>query len=391
MKLFKAYPIQFWKLCFACLIFFSSFTMVIPDLPILLDAIGGKKYNWLIIPSFAIIALISRPYSGKLSDQIGRVRVMCIGAVVTTLACFFYIFIPVALLFFFNRGFHGICAGFTPTGFTAYADDVVPLEKRGEAMGIVGICNNIGNAIGWVIGSKCTSLFGINAMFQIASLLGFISLLLFMTLKEHSVIKQKFKWNMLKLRKDELFESKVLIPGIVLLLTAFSSGGILALIADFTLHVGIGNKGAYMAIYILSSLVVRFLAGRWSDRYGRKKIALYGSIALGISMLVLAYTVGTNLYILSSVLFGIGFGLISPSLFAWTVDLSEEGKKGKAVGTLFIFLELGIILGSSVCGLIYNNHFQNFKIAFIICAMLAFSASFFVIDRSSPKNHKIKS
>lgn len=359
--------------------------MVIPDLPMLLNTIGGKEYNWLIIPTFASIALISRPYSGKLSDHIGRVKVMCIGAIVTTLACFFYIFIPVALLFFFNRGFHGICAGFTPTGFTAYADDVVPLEKRGEAMGIVGICNNIGNAIGWVIGSKCTSVFGINTMFQIASLLGFISLLMFMTLKEHIVVQQKFKWSMLKLKRNELFEWKVLVPGIVLLLTAFSSGGILALIADFTYHVGIGNKGAYMAIYIVSSLVVRFLAGRWSDRYGRKKIALYGSLTLAISMLVLAFTGGTYLYIISSVLFGVGFGLLSPSLFAWTVDLSEEGKKGKAVGTLFIFLEIGIILGSSVCGLLYNNEVQNFKMAFIICAVLAFAASFFVLEKRVQK------
>ena len=74
--------------------------MVIPDLPVLLESIGGKPYTWLIIPSFAIIALMGRPYSGKLSDHIGRVWVMCIGAVVTTLACFFYIFIPFAFLFF---------------------------------------------------------------------------------------------------------------------------------------------------------------------------------------------------------------------------------------------------------------------------------------------------
>jgi MFS family permease len=353
--------------------------MVIPDLPILLESIGARQYNWLIIPAFA---LISRPYSGKLSDSIGRVKVMCIGAIVTTLACTFYIFIPFAFLFFINRGFHGICAGFTPTGFTAFADDVVPFEKRGEALGIVGICNNIGNAAGWVIGSKCTVMFGIDVMFQIASLLGFISLLMFITLKEHIVIKQKFHLGMLKLKKHDLFEKRVIVPGIVLLLTAFSSGGILALIADFTHHVGIGNKGAYMAIYILSSLFIRFLAGRWSDQYGRKKIALYGVVILAFSMFILAFTEGKLLYILSSVLFGVGFGLISPSLFAWTVDLAEDGKKGKAVGTLFVFLEIGIILGSSVCGLLYNNQVQNFKFAFIICGILAIVSGFFVLEKS---------
>ncbi len=359
--------------------------MVLPDLPILLNMINGKQYNWLIIPVFSAIALITRPFSGKLCDTIGRVRVMCIGAAVTTLACCFYIFIPFALLFFLNRGFHGLCAGFTPTGFTAFADDIVPLEKRGEAMGIVGICNNVGNALGWVIGSKCTVIFGLDIMFQIATFLGFVSLLIFITLKEEAVTKQRFTFSMLNLRKDELFEKRVWMPGMVMVLTCFSSGGILALIAEFTHSVGIENKGTYMAIYIGSSLFIRFLAGRWSDQYGRKRISLYGVIALSLSMLVLAFTEGTFLYVTSSVLFGVGFGLISPSLFAWAVDLSEEGRKGKAVGTLFIYLEIGVILGSSVCGLLYNNQVENFRLAFIICAVFAALAGFFVWESPSRK------
>lgn len=353
--------------------------MVLPDLPVLLNQIGGKEYNWLIIPTFAIIALICRPFSGKIADSAGRVFVMALGALVTTLACGFYIFIPVVFLFFANRAFHGFCAGFTPTGFTAYADDVVPLEKRGEAMGIVGICNNVGNALGWVIGSKCTNLFGLDTMFIISAILGLISFFMFITLEETVQNKQKFSYKMFKINKDELFEKRVIVPGIILLLTVFSSGAILALIADFTNSIGIKNKGMYMGIYIVSSLIVRFMAGRWSDKYGRKSIALIGAFVVSISMLVLAYTHEIYMYTLSSVLFGVGFGLISPSLFAWAVDLSLPGLKGKAVGTLFIFLEIGIIVGSSFTGLLYNNKAENFSIAFLVSAFLAFIPILFLI------------
>ncbi|MEZ4805259.1 MAG: hypothetical protein R2852_07195 [Bacteroidia bacterium] len=45
-----------------------------------------------------------------------------------------YLFIPIIWLFFVNRAFHGFCAGFTPTGFTAYADDIVPIHKGNEAI-----------------------------------------------------------------------------------------------------------------------------------------------------------------------------------------------------------------------------------------------------------------
>ncbi|MFM6982663.1 MAG: MFS transporter [Chitinophagaceae bacterium] len=372
MKTLKAYPGKFWKLCLACLLFFSSFTMVLPDLPVMLESIGGKDFKWLIIPSFAIIALLTRPFSGKLADTVGRVFVMMLGAVITMLACGLYIFIPIVSLFFINRAFHGFCAGFTPTGFTAYADDIVPLEKRGEAMGIIGICNNIGNAIGWVIGSKCTEVLGINSMFAIASGLGLIAVLIFATLPETVKNKHSFSLSLLKLNRNELFEWRVLLPGLVMLLTAFTSGAILAIIADFTAFVGISNKGLYMAIYILSSLFIRFMAGRWSDQFGRKLIALLGSIALFASMLTLAYATDIVLYTISSVLFGVGFGLVSPSLFAWAVDLSLPGLKGKAVGTLFIFLEIGIILGSSIAGLIYNSDSNNFFLALFISALVTF-------------------
>lgn len=346
--------------------------MVLPDLPVLLEQIGGARYKWLIIPSFAIIALLTRPVSGKLSDKVGRVFVMALGATVTSIACGLYLLIPLVSLFFINRAFHGFCAGFTPTGFTAYADDVVPIEKRGEAMGIIGICNNVGNAIGWVIGSKCTMEFGLDVMFIIASSLGLISLMMFITMEETIKHKQQFSLSLLKMKKNELIEWRVLLPGLVLLLTAFTSGTILALISDFTAHIGLTNKGLYMAIYILSSLVIRFMAGRWSDLYGRKIISLLGTVALTLSMFFLAYATDIIFYSISSVLFGVGFGLISPSLFAWAVDLSLPGLKGKAVGTLFIFLEVGVILGSSITGLMYGSNPDNFGIAFIVSGIVTF-------------------
>lgn len=345
--------------------------MVLPDLPVLLEQMGGEKLKWLIIPSFAFIALLTRPISGKLSDKVGRVFVMSLGAAITAIACDLYILIPFISLFFINRAFHGFCAGFTPTGFTAYADDVAPIEKRGEAMGIIGICNNVGNAIGWVIGSKCTQVFGLEIMFLIASSLGLISLFMFITLKETVDHKHKFSWELLMLKKSELVEWRVLLPGLVLLLTAFSSGAILALISDFTAYIELTNKGLYMAIYILSSLVIRFMAGRWSDVYGRKIISLIGVVALTLSMLALAEAKDLFLYTVSSVLFGVGFGLLSPSLFAWAVDLALPGHKGRAVGTLFIFLEIGIILGSSVTGLMYGSDPSNFRISFILSGLVA--------------------
>src|SRR5690606_34348701 len=180
--------------------------MVIPDLSLLLTKLNGREYIWLIIPSFAITALITRPFSGILSDKVGRVYVMILGAIITSIASGLYIIIPFISLFFLNRALHGFCAGFTPTGFTAYADDIVPIEKRGEAMGIVGICNNIGTSIGWVFGNQISSGFGLNIMFIVASLMGLVSVWMFKQLPETVKNPEKPRWNMFKIRAGDLIE-----------------------------------------------------------------------------------------------------------------------------------------------------------------------------------------
>jgi len=352
--------------------------MVLPDLPLLLEQLNGREYIWLIIPTFATVALLSRPFSGKISDIVGRVFVMIFGAFVTAFSGLLYIYIPFLSLFLILRGFHGLSAGFTPTGFTAYADDIVPLAKRGQAMGIIGVSNNVGNALGWVIGSEFTKHFGLDWMFLFSSFLGLVSMILFATLKESIPNKAKFKLSMLKINKNELIEKKVLLPSLVFLLTAFSSGAILALIADFSAYIHVENKGLYMAVYILASVFIRLMAGEWSDRYGRVKIVVIGCLVLFVSMFILAFSNEIVSYLISSVCFGIAFGLLSPSVFAWAVDLSLPGQKGKAVGTLFIFMELGIIIGSSVGGLVYQNNTSNFIIVFLICAALALSPLFII-------------
>jgi len=54
--------------------------MIIPELPAYLTSLGGGEYKGLIISVFTLTAAISRPFSGKLADTIGRIPVMVIGA-----------------------------------------------------------------------------------------------------------------------------------------------------------------------------------------------------------------------------------------------------------------------------------------------------------------------
>jgi len=57
----------------------------------------------------------------------------------------------------------------------------------------------------------------------------------------------------------------------------------------------------------------------------------------------------------AAVLYGIGQGFNAPSLFAWASDTADNHHRGRALAMLFMFLELGIIVG----GLIANHFIQG--------------------------------
>jgi len=113
------YTFQFALLCLSHVLFAGSFTMIIPELPDYLTQLGGAEYKGLIISLFTLTAGISRPFSGKLTDTVGRVPVMIVGALVCVVCSLFYPLLTSVAGFLLLRLLHGFSTGFKPTASTA--------------------------------------------------------------------------------------------------------------------------------------------------------------------------------------------------------------------------------------------------------------------------------
>jgi MFS family permease len=141
----RIFTVPFILLCLSSFLFFASFNMMIPELPAFLTGLGGAEYKGLIIALFTITAGISRPFSGKLTDTIGRVPVMALGSLVCFVCGFLYPMLQTVSAFLLLRLVHGFSTGFKPTGTSAYVADVVPADRRGEAMGWLGLSGTVGH------------------------------------------------------------------------------------------------------------------------------------------------------------------------------------------------------------------------------------------------------
>src|SRR6478752_6808678 len=112
----KIYTPQFWLVCLSSLLFFASFNMIVPELSSYLTSLGGADYKGLIISLFTVTAMLSRPFSGKLADRLGRKPVIIFGGVVCLICSLFYPWLTSLFGFFLLRFFHGFSTGFSPTG-----------------------------------------------------------------------------------------------------------------------------------------------------------------------------------------------------------------------------------------------------------------------------------
>ena len=383
----QAYPAQFWLLCFSSLLFFSSFMMVIPELPAYLSALGGGQYKGFIISLFTITAMLSRPFSGRLADKVGRVPVMMVGSAVCVVCSAAYPLLASVAGFLALRLVHGFSTGFTPTGQTAYLSDIVPATKRGEAMGYLGTAGTLGMAGGPALGAAVASHFSLDAMFYCSALAALGSLLILGGIKETLKYKVRFSPSLLKVGKQDIFEPRVLVPCLVMVLSTYSFGAVFTLIPDLGEFLGIRNKGLLFTYFTLASLLVRLIGGKASDHYGRPAILKISTALVTLAMVITATAADALTLIIGISLYGVANGITAPTLLAWASDLSEEQHKGRGLASLYIFMELGIGLGAFFSGWIYGDDAGHFTIAFLTCASLSSAAFFLLITGRLPIAH----
>ena len=346
--------------------------MIVPELPSYLDSMGGGEYKGLIIALFTVTAGLSRPFSGKLADKVGRIPVMVVGALVSGVAALLYPLISGIVGFFLLRLFHGFSTGFKPTGTSAYVADLVSAGKRGEAMGIVGFFSSLGMAAGPAIGPRLANNYSLDVLFYASSAFAILSVLILVGMKETLKDPEKLSIKHFSIGRHELYEPKVLTPSLMMLLSVFSFGTVLTVIPDLSDSLGFAKeqRGIFFTCFTAASLLVRILAGKASDKYGRIPVLKVGSLLLVLSMIMLANTDNSTMFILSAFLFGFGVGICSPNIFAWTIDLSDDKRRGRGIATMYIALEIGIGMGAFISGWIFNNDLSNLYIVFYISGTL---------------------
>ncbi|WP_040227984.1 MFS transporter [Bhargavaea cecembensis] len=142
--------------------------------------------------------------------------------------------------------------------------------------------------------------------------------------------------------------------------------------------------GFLIATFAFSQFLFSPLSGNLSDKYGRKKLIVFGLIVFGISQLI--FGLAGQLWILFAARFLSGFGsaFLIPPMMAFVADITTLEERGKGMGYLGASMSLGFMIGPSIGGFLANVSMQfPFYIA-CAAALVAAASSWFILPDPRP-------
>jgi MFS family permease len=263
-------------------------------------------------------------------------------------------------------------AAFVPSSM-ASAVDLAPEGKVGEALGWRAMMTGIGFTIGPSLGGFLSEIFGYVVTFGITSvlLLTVIPLVFFGGEKR----RQSTVGTSVKGLKERNF----LIALLTMIIYAMAWMGLLTFLSAYLKLLGYGDLeiGLFVSIQALSSLALRVLAGRASDRYP-DKMTFMGLLIISASFLAV-YMIQVPPYLyLASVVFGVGVGLFLPGSQTLALAKSHSSSRGFLAGIYLMGFDVGNVSGPIIFGIIvqttgiYQNAFMIAPFLTLVAALIIF-------------------
>ncbi|MBO0991783.1 MFS transporter [Bacillus sp. SD088] len=355
METKKALPILFAVMFFVMV----GFGIIIPVLPFYAEELGATPTQLgLLMAVYSLMQLLFSPIWGRVSDRIGRKPVMLIG--IFGLAISFFLMASASSLWmlFAARIIGGLLSSANMPTVTAYVADITSPEDRGKGMGVVGASVGLGFILGPAIGGIFSES-NLSTPFLLSGISSLITFLLVLFILQESLPAEKRGKETGK--KESMFKAlqgPISILFILQLFVSLSMAGLEATFAYFAAkRAGLGTVQLgylFMIMGFAGAIVQGGLVGRLTKKYGEGAVIQLGIIisAIGFGLILLIDSFTTAAIYLT--IFGIGNGVIRPSVSALLTKTSTTGH-GNTTGLLSSFDSIGRIIGPPLGGWLFKT------------------------------------
>jgi MFS family permease len=345
---------------------FASAFQLLPTAPFHILKLGGSQTAAGLFLGFLTYACaISAPITGALGDRFGKRRMLIVASLAITVFSLLYAIAPSYQIILGLVLIHGVFWSGLLSSSSSYIVDIVPKSRRAEGLGYSGFASILAIAMAPWIGLYVFDHGGWRALCIEAAVLNLIMAVIAWRLPPDTPQVGHHP----SLHPKHLVEWKVLVGAVTLFLYSFSYGGITSFVAVYAEQAGVTPRAMYFTVFCLAILATRPFIGRYADRIGYTRLIVpcLAMIVLGIGVLSIATDRPT--FVVSALLFGVGFGSAYPLFVSHLMHHVPENRRTATFGALIGAFDTGIGTGSISVGWISEHY--GFGRAFGVAAALA--------------------
>ena len=352
--------------------------------------ISTQQVGWLIA-AFTLTGIFLTPVSGIMADRFGRKLVLVPSLFIFGIAGFLCSFMRdfnLLLLFLFIEGIGA--AGLSSINITLIGD-LYSGEKRTALMGYNASILSIGTAAYPALGGFI-AVFGWQYIFYLPLLAIPLAIFVIFGLnnpepKDHQCISEYFRriWKSINQRSVwGLFLVNMLV--FVLLYGAYLT--YFPILLSERLEASSVHIGLMMSVMSLVTAATSSQLGRINKRFQSKTILLLGAAFYFLSMLSLLISQSWIQVIVSIAIFGLGHGLLIPSIQNLLVGFASIKERAAFMSVNSMVLRIGQTVGPLLIGVFYTiGSLQASFIAGAVVAMVMFGVIAGMVKRTSENRY----
>jgi MFS family permease len=348
--------------------------------------LASKTAILSFIATFGIVKAFSNLLAGRLSDRLGRKKILVVGWLAGLPVPFMVIWAPTWNWIVLANVLLGINQGLCWSTTVIMKIDLVGPSRRGLAMGLNEFAGYLAVALTAFTTGYIASVSGLRPQ---PFYLGIAFVLLGLLLSAFFVKETReyaLQEGQLIGRQDSEFNKKTRSPSFakILLVTSWkdralfscSQAGMINNLNDgvawglFPLlfassGLTVGKIGFLVAVYPATWGLLQLWSGTLSDRLGRKWMIVVGMWVQALGVWLIAFVDAFTPWLLGSFLLGLGTALVYPTLLAAVSDVAHPEWRASAVGVYRLWRDGGYALGAILSGIVADLLGLAFAIAVI--------------------------
>jgi MFS family permease len=351
------------------------------------------------IVSFGIVKALANLFAGRMSDRIGRKRILVAGWVVGLPVPLLVMWAPSWDWVVFANVLLGINQGLCWSTTVIMKIDLVGPARRGLAMGLNEFAGYVAVSLAALASGYLAATYALRPQpFYLGVVFALVGLVLSVFFVRDSHGHARHEAKLVNAADGALPSVGQPSFGHILLLTSWkdralfsaSQAGMVNNLNDgmawglFPLYfaasgLGVEQVAVLAAIYPGVWGVAQLGTGALSDRLGRKGMIVAGMWVQAVGILVVLLTRGFVPWAIGMILLGLGTALVYPTLLAAISDVAHPDWRASAVGVYRLWRDGGYAIGALLAGVLADLLGVPWAIAAI--AALTFASGAVVLGR----------